>query len=190
MTRNVIIFVFVALLIGATAWLVMSRSRSNEALTASSLGVGLATPTPTPMPSVGALAMQNPSTLVHPSGAPSSGQTLADGLQIEDTVVGTGDEAKPGMAVAVDYTGWLMDGTKFDSSLDRGKPFQFILGGGMVIKGWDEGVAGMKVGGSRTLIIPPALAYGDKGAGGVIPPDATLKFDVKLLGVQSVKNSQ
>ncbi len=105
-------------------------------------------------------------------------------LQKEDLVVGTGDEAVTGKRVDVHYTGWLTDGTKFDSSVDRGKPFTFQLGAGMVIKGWDEGVAGMRVGGKRKLTIPPELGYGARGAGGVIPPGATLVFDVELLGVK------
>ena len=109
------------------------------------------------------------------------------GLTYMDLVVGEGDEAVAGQMVEVHYTGWLDDGgkkgKKFDSSVDRGKPFGFPLGGGRVIKGWDEGVAGMKVGGKRTLIIPPALGYGERGAGGVIPPNATLIFDVELIKV-------
>lgn len=112
--------------------------------------------------------------------------TTASGLQFEDTVVGSGAEAKPGSNVVVHYTGWLYEngaqGAKFDSSKDRDEPFIFPLGGGMVIKGWDEGVQGMKVGGQRSLIIPANLGYGARGAGGVIPPNATLKFDVELLG--------
>ncbi len=108
------------------------------------------------------------------------------GLQYEDTVVGDGAQASAGQYVQVHYTGWLYNdgqqGAKFDSSLDRNDPFEFSLGAGMVIQGWDEGVAGMKVGGKRTLIIPPELGYGARGAGGVIPPHATLKFDVELLG--------
>lgn len=112
--------------------------------------------------------------------------TTASGLQYEDTVVGTGKEAAPGRTVTVLYTGWLFEGgvqgEKFDSSKDRGEPFMFPLGAGMVIKGWDEGVQGMKEGGARTLIIPANLGYGARGAGGVIPPNATLKFDVELLG--------
>ena len=111
--------------------------------------------------------------------------TTASGLQYEDTTVGSGDEAKAGQQVSVHYTGWLFNdgrqGAKFDSSRDRNDPFQFALGGGMVIKGWDEGVQGMMVGGKRTLVIPPELGYGARGAGGIIPPNATLKFDVELL---------
>jgi FKBP-type peptidyl-prolyl cis-trans isomerase len=104
-------------------------------------------------------------------------------LQIEEIEVGTGDEAKPGQTVTVHYTGWLTDGTKFDSSVDRGDPFQFSLGAGMVIKGWDQGVAGMCIGGKRKLTIPAELGYGSRGAGGVIPPNATLVFEVELLGI-------
>ncbi|KAF1020586.1 MAG: FK506-binding protein [Paracidovorax wautersii] len=114
--------------------------------------------------------------------------TTPSGLQYEDTVVGTGDAAKPGQYVTVHYTGWLyqdgQQGAKFDSSRDRNDPFVFPLGAGHVIKGWDEGVAGMQVGGQRTLIIPAQLGYGARGAGGVIPPNATLKFDVELIAVQ------
>ncbi|MEK7637921.1 MAG: FKBP-type peptidyl-prolyl cis-trans isomerase [Patescibacteria group bacterium] len=104
-------------------------------------------------------------------------------MRIQDTVVGAGEEAKTGMAVAVHYTGTLEDGTKFDSSLDRGKPFQFLLGGGMVIKGWDVGIAGMRVGGKRKLAIPPAMGYGAQGSGTAIPPNAALYFDIELLAV-------
>jgi FKBP-type peptidyl-prolyl cis-trans isomerase FkpA len=114
--------------------------------------------------------------------------TTNSGLQYEDTVAGDGAEAKAGQYVTVHYTGWLQNddgsqGAKFDSSKDRNDPFQFPLGAGNVIKGWDEGVQGMKVGGARRLIIPASLGYGARGAGGVIPPNATLIFDVELLGV-------
>ena len=105
------------------------------------------------------------------------------GLTIEDVVVGDGAAAASGQQVTVHYTGWLTNGTKFDSSKDRNDPFVFPLGAGRVIKGWDEGVQGMKVGGKRKLTIPPALGYGARGAGGVIPPNATLVFEVELLGV-------
>ncbi|MEC4891257.1 MAG: FKBP-type peptidyl-prolyl cis-trans isomerase [Nitrospira sp.] len=107
----------------------------------------------------------------------------SSGLQYIDLVVGTGEVAKAGQTVSVHYTGWLTNGTKFDSSVDRGQPFSFPLGAGRVIKGWDEGVQGMKVGGKRKLTIPANLGYGPRGAGGVIPPNATLVFDVELLGV-------
>lgn len=106
------------------------------------------------------------------------------GLTIEDLVVGTGDAAAAGRRVSVHYTGWTTDGKKFDSSKDRGQPFMFSLGEGEVIRGWDEGVAGMKVGGKRKLTIPPELGYGSRGAGKVIPPNATLLFEVELLAVR------
>jgi FKBP-type peptidyl-prolyl cis-trans isomerase FkpA len=105
------------------------------------------------------------------------------GLTIEEVVIGEGAAAAAGQQVTVHYTGWLANGTKFDSSKDRNDPFIFPLGAGRVIKGWDEGVQGMKVGGKRKLTIPPALGYGARGAGGVIPPNATLVFEVELLGV-------
>ncbi|HET9042368.1 MAG TPA: FKBP-type peptidyl-prolyl cis-trans isomerase [Burkholderiales bacterium] len=109
--------------------------------------------------------------------------TTATGLVIEELTVGAGDAASAGQRVTVHYTGWLTDGTKFDSSKDRGDPFVFPLGAQRVIAGWDEGVQGMRVGGVRKLTIPPALGYGARGAGGVIPPNATLVFEVELLGV-------
>ena len=113
--------------------------------------------------------------------------TTASGLQYEDTTIGTGAEARAGQHVSVHYTGWLysdgVKGAKFDSSKDRNDPFGFGLGGGQVIRGWDEGVQGMKVGGTRQLVIPAALGYGARGAGGVIQPNATLLFEVELLGV-------
>lgn len=114
--------------------------------------------------------------------------STSSGLQYEDKVVGDGAEATAGKEVSVHYTGWLQNpdgsaGSKFDSSKDRKKPFQFSLGAGHVIKGWDEGVQGMKIGGTRTLIIPASLGYGARGAGGAIPPNATLIFEVELLGV-------
>jgi FKBP-type peptidyl-prolyl cis-trans isomerase FkpA len=109
--------------------------------------------------------------------------TTPSGLTIDDIVVGGGAAAAAGQQVKVHYTGWLTDGTKFDSSKDRNDPFVFPLGAGRVIKGWDEGVQGMKIGGKRKLTIPPALGYGARGAGGVIPPNATLVFEVELLGV-------
>ena len=105
-------------------------------------------------------------------------------LICEDITVGEGNEAAAGNTVVVHYTGWLTDGSKFDSSVDRNDPFSFRLGAGMVIRGWDEGVAGMKVGGKRKLTIPPEMGYGAHGAGGVIPPNATLVFEVELLDVK------
>jgi FKBP-type peptidyl-prolyl cis-trans isomerase FkpA len=115
-------------------------------------------------------------------------EKTGSGLRYEDVVVGTGPQPKAGQTCVMHYTGWLWEngakGRKFDSSIDRGKPFKFPIGQGRVIKGWDEGVATMKVGGKRNLLIPPALGYGSRGAGGVIPPDATLFFEVELLGVE------
>jgi FKBP-type peptidyl-prolyl cis-trans isomerase len=138
---------------------------------------------------VGAITV---SLAVAPSGvlAQTAGKpmTTASGLQIIDTTVGTGASPKPGQICVMHYTGWLYEdgkkGKKFDSSVDRNEPFEFPIGQHRVIAGWDEGVASMKVGGKRTLIIPPALGYGARGAGGVIPPNATLMFDVELLGVK------
>ena len=110
--------------------------------------------------------------------------TTKSGLKYVELKEGTGDEAKAGQTVEVHYTGWLKDGTKFDSSKDRNKPFEFKLGAGKVIKGWDEGVAGMKVGGTRKLIVPPELGYGKQGYPGAIPPDAELTFEVEMLGAK------
>lgn len=119
-----------------------------------------------------------------PTAVTGEPTTTKDGLKYWDIKVGTGPEARAGQQVKVHYTGWLTNGKKFDSSVDRKDPFAFNLGAGEVIKGWDEGVQGMKVGGRRQLRIPPELGYGNRGAGGVIPPGATLVFDVELLGVQ------
>ena len=115
--------------------------------------------------------------------APKENAGKTAGLTIIDEVVGEGPSAKSGDRVTVHYTGWLLDGTKFDSSKDKNQPFSFSLGAGDVIPGWDQGVAGMKVGGKRKLTIPPDLGYGVHGAGGVIPPNATLKFEVELLKI-------
>jgi FKBP-type peptidyl-prolyl cis-trans isomerase len=124
-------------------------------------------------------------TTAAPTSATPGGQVhkLPSGLIYEDLVVGDGTMADPGLTVAVHYTGWLTNGTKFDSSLDRGQPFKFVLGQHQVIDGWDQGVKGMRVGGKRKLTIPPDMGYGAQGAGGVIPPNATLVFDVELLKV-------
>jgi peptidylprolyl isomerase len=120
--------------------------------------------------------------------ATTTATTTASGLQIIDSTVGTGASPKTGQTCVMHYTGWLyqdgVKGKKFDSSVDRGQPFEFTIGVGQVIKGWDEGVASMKAGGKRTLIIPAAIGYGARGAGGAIPPNATLMFDVELLGVK------
>jgi FKBP-type peptidyl-prolyl cis-trans isomerase FkpA len=142
----------------------------------------------------GNLAAQTPSAATSPTPSTSLTKIGAKVTELQkiDVKQGTGAEAVAGKAVIVHYTGWLYDptaadrkGAKFDSSLDRKVPFGFFLGAGRVIKGWDEGVAGMKVGGQRTLVIPPHLGYGERGAGGAIPPNATLLFDVELLEVKS-----
>ena len=129
-------------------------------------------------------AMLNPA----PAQPAQKPMTTSSGLQIIDTKVGTGATPRAGQTAVVHYTGWLSNngakGQKFDSSVDRGQPFEFPIGQGRVIQGWDEGVATMMVGGKRTLIIPPALGYGARGAGGVIPPNATLMFDVELLAIK------
>ena len=150
------------------------RSNALRALIASTaLAGGLAGLTPT-------------SAFAETTGQPMT--TTASGLQFTDSKVGEGASPKTGQTCVMHYTGWLykdgVKGAKFDSSLDRGDPFEFAIGTKQVIGGWDEGVATMKVGGKRTLIIPPALGYGARGAGGVIPPNATLMFDVELLGVK------
>jgi peptidylprolyl isomerase len=115
---------------------------------------------------------------------PANLQSTPSGLQYAIDQPGTGAQPQAGQTVTVHYTGWLTDGTKFDSSRDRGEPFEFTLGQGEVIQGWDEGVADMKIGEKRTLVLPPALGYGERGAGGAIPPNATLVFKVELLGVR------
>jgi peptidylprolyl isomerase len=146
-------------------------------------GTTTATPSPTNPPIVPQERLQPPMAVTPPPAVPRPMRTPS-GLQYVDVTVGAGPEPAVGKQVTVHYTGWLQDGSQFDSSIERGQPFTFTIGQGQVIKGWDEGVMTMKVGGKRKLIIPPELAYGPQGAGGVIPPDATLIFEVDLLAVQ------
>jgi peptidylprolyl isomerase len=154
----------------------MSRIRFRSLAIAITVAIG----------AVGALSLAAPSE----ASAQTAGKTMTtpSGLQMIDSTVGTGASPKPGQTCVMHYTGWLYEdgkkGKKFDSSVDRNEPFEFPIGQHRVIAGWDEGVATMKVGGKRTLIIPPALGYGARGAGGVIPPNATLMFDVELLAVK------
>ena len=135
---------------------------------------------------ISVLTFTAPSVAEEKAGGKAGGQTITtpSGLQYIDLVEGTGRQAELGDTATVHYTGWLADGTKFDSSVDRKEPFSFRVGAGQVIKGWDEGVSSMKIGGKRKLIVPPDLGYGARGAGGVIPPNATLTFDVELLGLR------
>ncbi len=164
------------------AIVLLAGCKANEksaASTGSSTSATAAPPAATPAPE----------TAVKPE-SPANAATDADltttpsGLKYKDLVAGDGPVAETGMTATVHYTGWLTDGTKFDSSLDRGQPFSFQLGAGQVIRGWDEGVKGMRVGGKRKLVIPSNLGYGSQGAAGVIPPGATLVFEVQLLGVK------
>jgi FKBP-type peptidyl-prolyl cis-trans isomerase FkpA len=167
-------------------------------------GLPVAAPSPILLPIIAALAFASQSAIGQTTAAPASTNPVTSSttaskfganvteLKIIDQTAGTGVEAVAGKAVIVHYTGWLYDptvadghGRKFDSSLDRKVPFGFLLGSGKVIRGWDEGVAGMKVGGKRTLVIPPQMGYGERGAGSVIPPNATLLFDVELIEVKS-----
>ena len=148
------------------------------------LGVSCGSSDPTQIPSLQPTATAAPAPTTATSEEATQLTTTESGLQYQDLVVGTGEAARTVATAVVHYTGWLLDGTKFDSSVDRGTPFEFVIGQGRVIKGWDEGVATMNVGGKRELIIPPDLGYGDRGAGSAIPPGATLKFEVELIGLR------
>jgi peptidylprolyl isomerase len=155
-----------------------STSRSSDKPTAQSSSAAIASPSV-------AAAARPPAVVAAISGAKML--STANGVKYQDSTIGVGSVAATGQTVSVHYTGWLMEGgklgRKFDSSIERGQPFKFPLGNGRVIKGWDEGIVGMKVGGTRVLTVPPEMAYGSRGAGAVIPPGATLVFEVKLLGV-------
>ena len=171
MSKNLLIYGSAVVLVVFVVWLFVNKTRNiSEEI--------ILKPTPTILPT------QNDST---GNLGNNKWVKLPSGLEYQDIVVGQGAEAKNGDAVAAHYLGTLQDGTKFDSSYDRGQPFTFLLGKGTVIKGWDEGLLGMKVGGKRKLIIPPNLGYGNQGAGGVIPPGATLLFDIELVAVESPK---
>ena len=159
MVKNILIYIILIAVVAVGIRLFIRKGSGPET-----------SPSPTPTPTA--------------SPTPVRSETKPSGLKIEDQVVGTGPAAKSGNTVSVHYTGWLENGTKFDSSYDHGQPFSFLLGASQVIKGWDEGVAGMQVGGKRRLTIPASIAYGSQGIGGVIPPDATLIFEVELLVIQ------
>jgi FKBP-type peptidyl-prolyl cis-trans isomerase len=163
-----------------TAWLLIGLVLAAMPVLA---GCGAKTETPVSTPAASEQpAAEQPAAQAPAQASPGKTEDVTE-LKIEDTKVGTGAEAVAGKSVTVNYTGWLTDGTKFDSSLDSGQPFTFNLGAGEVIPGWDQGVAGMKVGGTRTLTIPPDLGYGPQ-ANGPIPANSTLVFKVELLGVQ------
>jgi FKBP-type peptidyl-prolyl cis-trans isomerase len=170
-------YLIVIVLIGVAGWFFVQKTRNVA--NNSSDDSGLA----------GLVASKEPSPLPEDDNGSKEGAwiKLPSGLQLQDLVIGYGQEAKEGDVVAAHYSGTLADGTKFDSSYDRGEPYAFILGGGMVIKGWDLGLIGMKVGGKRKLVIPPELGYGNSGAGGIIPPNATLYFDIELMAVETPK---
>lgn len=174
MIKNTFIYIVVAALVGVAVWFFIQKA--GNVSDSSDLGTLVADEkdaTPTPK-------MEN-------NDSSEKWVKLPNGLQILDVVIGPGKEAKEGDAIATHYTGTLPDGTKFDSSYDRGQPFSFILGGGMVIKGWDLGLVGMKVGGKRKLIIPPELGYGSRDMG-AIPPNSTLHFEVELVAAEPPKN--
>ena len=172
MVKNTFIYIVVVVLVGIASWFFANKARNaSQSADINSLG-SESSPTPT-----ASLAM-----------AKEGGDwiKLESGLEYQDVLVGSGKEAQPGDIVAAHYSGTLVNGQKFDSSYDRGEPFAFMLGGGMVIKGWDIGVVGMKVGGKRKLIIPASLGYGAQGAGGgAIPPNSVLLFDIELVAVQT-----
>ena len=165
MTKSVFVFFVLIVAIGATGWALFRKGGEEP-------NMDVLSASESPMPEDETMTEPEVETI-----------TLDNGLQYQDLVVGEGDEISAGQVAEVHYTGWLTDGTKFDSSVDRGQTFEFPVGAGMVIKGWDIGVAGMKVGGKRKLTIPSELGYGERGAGGAIPPNATLIFDVELISI-------
>ena len=170
------------LILAVLITVIVACTESESTAPPSPTATATPSPTATGTPAPTATATPGPTTVVDSSSIPII--TTDSGLQIKDLIVGTGQRAQIGDTAVVDYTGWLEDGTKFDSSLDRGVPFEFVIGQGRVIKGWDEGVASMNVGGKRELTIPSELAYGDRGIGDVIPPGATLIFEVELIALR------
>lgn len=171
MTKTILVFTIIIIFGGIAVWLFLNKSKNANA------------PIESVSPSNSASAL--PTVSVSASPAANKILELEDGLKIQDLILGSGEEAVRGQTITVNYVGTLADGKKFDSSYDRGQPFQFNLGSGQVIRGWELGVAGMKVGGKRKLIIPPSLGYGDRNIGnGLIPPNSTLIFEVELLGVE------
>jgi len=168
MTKTVLVFTIIIIFIGIAVWLFIAKTKTASAPTGALMPSVSPTPTPASTPETGKII------------------ELEGGLKTQDLVVGSGAETIYGKKISVNYVGTLADGKKFDSSYDRGTPFQFVLGAGQVIQGWELGVAGMKVGGKRKLIIPPALGYGDRNIGnGLIPSNSTLIFEVELLGVSN-----
>lgn len=173
MVKNTFIYIVVIALISIAGWFFINKARNASKVSdINSITSETSDSTPTPTSTV--------------EDSKTQGWIkLPNGLQVQDVSVGYGKEAHEGDMVAAHYSGTLSDGTKFDSSYDRGQPFSFVLGGGMVIKGWDIGLVGMKVGGKRKLIIPPDLGYGERGAGEIIGPNTTLYFDIELVDVQT-----
>ena len=180
-TKTIFVFIVVIIFIAGAVWLFVRKTSEDVVKSPEEL---LASPSPSISVSTSPVAA---SPAISAGALPPAGpvQTLPGGLQYQDMVMGTGETAKSGDLVSVNYVGMLTNGTKFDSSYDRGQAFVFPLGAGQVIKGWDMGVAGMKVGGKRKLLIPPALGYGSRGAGASIPPNSTLIFEVELLDLRS-----
>ena len=175
MSKSILITIVVVACVLLAAWYFTRRTVEENNLSP------VATPTPTPVLSIS----ESPAVTENPKQTPGPVITLSGGLKVQDLVTGTGAEAKNGKTISVHYVGTLENGKKFDSSVDRGQPFNFVLGSGQVIQGWEKGFVGMKVGGKRKLIIPPSLGYGSTGAGNMISPNATLIFEVELLGVSS-----